>query len=132
MKSNTFLRPYGLVFDGPQFGMDKVTLQTVAKDIDDSLEVSWRPAYTIIMNNYFKEYTAVMLYKDDEDNTYHVSYFIDYPEKDIRHLRILLKKYGTKIDNYDIDNTLITVKNKEAAIYNYIMKYLEENNVVLK
>ncbi|MFX3643251.1 MAG: helix-turn-helix domain-containing protein [Candidatus Pristimantibacillus sp.] len=135
MKSNTFLRPYGFVFDGPDMEDEEANYEAIVQDINDSLAVDWHPAYTIIMNNYFTEYTVVIIYKEKdkaEDNRYHVSYFINFSEKNVKHLRVFLKKYGTKIDNFDIDSPLMTAKNKDAAVYNHIMKYLEENNITLK
>lgn len=127
MKANTFLKPYGLLFDGHK--TDNSSYKTVVDDIKDSISLEWEPFMLLMLNNHFKEYTVVVLYK--EENVYHCSYFIKYPEEDIKRLRVYLKTYGVKADNFDIDAPISTLKTKDHAIYNYLMKYFGESNTML-
>lgn len=123
MKANTFLKPYGFRFDEIKTGAHS-DYNHVLLDIKESLAADYKPILGLLLNYAFKEYTFVLVYQDGTE--YPCSCFYNFNEETIKPLRIQLKKYSFPIDNYDVDSSITSSTNKKQTLYNYLMKYLDE------
>lgn len=124
MKANTFLRPYGFCFNEIPYNKDAdSSYKLILQDIDANKSLGIKPQFVLILNYSLKEYTILVIYKESE--TYHCSYFLDFNEAHIKHLRYNLKNLGIKSDNFDIDSPVTLAKNKKMNLYNTIIKYLD-------
>lgn len=121
-KANTFLKPYGFLFDlVPQ---EISITKNVSEDIEMSLDMEWKPVFGLIFNFNFKEYTFVLLYQDD--TVYRCSCFLDFEYEELRLLKSNLKKRNILVDNFDIDVSIKNSGNPKLTIYNHLLKYFEE------
>lgn len=123
MKANTFLKPYGFRFD--EIETDVHSDHThVLLDFEESLAIDYKPVLGLLLNYSFKEYTFLLVYQDGTE--YPCACFYNFDEQSMKTLRIKLKKYNFPIDNYDIDSSISSSTNRKQTLYNYLMKYLDE------
>lgn len=126
MKANTFLKPFGFKFDEMETGTYS-DYKHVLLDLEESLAVDYKPVLGLLLNYGFKEYTFLLIYQDGTE--YPCSCFYNFDAETIKPLRVKLKKYNFPIDNYDVDASIISLPNRKQAIYNYLMKYLDEQTM---
>jgi hypothetical protein len=124
-KATTFLKPYG--FMPKLIKKSKTSFEDVRDDIQESKRADYVPEFGLLLNYGFKEYTFVLFNRTDR--IYHCSCFLNFKEDDISLLKKELRKIAVKVDNYDIDNSLDNVSNKELTIYNYLLKYFRNESI---
>lgn len=124
MKANTFLKPYGFKFNGIPFDHTAdESYKQILLDIEMSKALDLSPQFALILNHSFKEFTVLIIYKEEE--IYHCSYFLNFNESEIKILRYYLKNLGIRSDNFDIETSLIATKNKYLSLYSIIIQYLD-------
>lgn len=121
-KANTFLKPYGFLFD--LVSQEISITKNVSEDIEMSMDMDWKPVFGVIFNSNFKEYTFVLLYQDD--TVYRCSCFLNFEYEELRLLRRNLKQKNILVDNFDIDVSIMNSGNVKLTIYNHLLKYFEE------
>ncbi|MGN7403686.1 helix-turn-helix domain-containing protein [Cytobacillus praedii] len=126
MKANTFLKPYGFSFDEMKTDLYS-DFTHVLQDVERSLSLDYKPVLGLLLNYSLKEYTFLLVYQ--KENEFPCSCFYNFDEETIRTLRAKLKKYNIPIDNFDIDSPITSSNNKIQTIYNYLMKYLDEQSM---
>lgn len=128
MKANTFLRPYGFLFEEIK-PSQPTTLLDIEKHIELSKEFGQEPKFGLLLNYAFKEYTFVLAAK--KDNLYHCSYFIKFDESKILQLKKWLRTLNIFVDNYDIDTPISKSSNRKALINKYLNAYIREESGVI-
>lgn len=126
MKANTFLRPHGFRFDEIKTEGES-NYEDVLIDLEESDLIDYKPVLGLILNYSFREYTFILVYQDDSE--YPCSCFYDFDIESLRSLRIKSKKYNFSIDRFDIDSPISSSENKKQAIYNNLLKYLDEQSM---
>lgn len=123
MKANTFLRPYGFLFD--EVSIEDSMTRDVTNNIRERDEEGYTPLAGMLLNHAYKEYAFILINKKEQ--VYQCSYFLDFRSDDLTKLRTALQKRDITLVNYDIDNSIIASSNKDIALYHWIMKYFEDN-----
>jgi len=126
MKANTFLKPYGFKFDEMETGAQSNN-ENVLLDVEESISVEYKPVLGLLLNYSLKEYTFLFVYQNGTE--YPCSCFYNFDIETMKKLRIKLKKYNVFIDNFDIDSPIASSSNKQQTLYNYLMKYLDEQTM---
>lgn len=127
MKANSFLRPYGFFFEEFSGGLDTDT-QFVMNQIDKIQPHNFK--YAILLNYVLKEYTLVLI--NELDAKYQCLCFFDIDYTEIKSLRLALQKRFIHMDNYDVDYSLSSSKNRTMSIYNHLLKYLDGESILTK
>ncbi|MCG7320176.1 helix-turn-helix domain-containing protein [Brevibacillus laterosporus] len=123
MRANTFLRPYGFLFDVIDTG-ESSNVEHILNDIKTSKDLEYIPKFGLMLNYGFKEFTFLLI--NQQNQLFHTSCFCNFNESQIKMLRIHLKKMGIRFDNYDIDSPIYKAHNKKSLVYTYLIKYLNE------
>lgn len=126
MKANTFLKPYGFLFDEIETG-EYSNYKNILLDVEESVELNYKPILGLLLNYTLKEYTFLLVYQDG--TKFPVSCFFNFDIDGMKALRVQMKKYNIPIDNYDIDASINESKNIKQMLYNYLIKYLDEQTM---
>ncbi|TBL75986.1 helix-turn-helix domain-containing protein [Paenibacillus thalictri] len=124
MKANTFLKPYGFTFTEINPINSNHLASSIVQNIEASKKLGFNPQMVLILNHSLKEYTILVIYKNE--NNFICSYFLNFLESEIKILRYNLKNLSIKCDNLDIEHSLNSSKNKELSLYTLLQKYLDE------
>lgn len=123
MKANTFLRPFGFRIVEIEAG-NQTDYKNVLTDIEESLRLGYKPKLGLLLNYSFKEFTFLLVYQEGVE--YPCSCFYNFNAETTKMLRAHLKKYNFPIDNFDIDSSINSSQNKRQTLYNYLLRYLDE------
>ncbi|MEL4030518.1 helix-turn-helix domain-containing protein [Caldifermentibacillus hisashii] len=126
MKANTFLKPFGFKFDEMRTG-EQSDYKDVLFDVEESEKIEYKPVLGLMLNYALREYTFLLVYQDGTE--FPVSCFLNFDIEGMKALRVQLRRYNFPIDNYDIDKPISAAKNKKQALYNYLIKYLDEQSM---
>lgn len=122
-KANTFLKPFGFYIELIKTdGM--ADTKNVIDDIKINEDLNRKIKFCVILNYSFQEYTVLLI--SQEKKTYFCSCFLNFNEDEIKILKLQLKQNNIFVDYYDIETPIQKSSNKELTIYNYLLKYLEE------
>lgn len=130
MKANTFLRPYGFVIEVLETGLESGA-EDVYKDFSiQHIKNEHVPYFGLLLNYAFKEFTFLMIYKNNnankhQDALFHVSCFLNFSDVQIPKIRQGLKNRNIDMDNYDADYPVGSSKYKKLTIYSLITRYLD-------
>lgn len=125
MKANTFLKPYGFFINKEQIHFGE-NLSEIEEDVKFSKERKLIPEFALIMNYGLKELTLIIIYREPDSNRYTISCFFEFKFEKINEIRGILKKKNIRTDIHDLDYALKDTENMEIAIYNNLIKFLDE------
>lgn len=123
MKASTFLKPFGFRFIEIKIE-NQSDEENVLLDLTESEKINYKPVLGLVLNYAFKEYTFLLIYQDGIE--FPVSCFFNFNIERIKALREKIKKYNFPIDNYDVDISISKSKNIKQSLYNYLIRYLDE------
>lgn len=124
MKANTFLKPYGFKLQQIETG-NQSNYENVLLDIEESIKVGYKPILGLVLNYLSKEeHTFLIVYQDGTE--FPISYFLNFDISNLKLLRLKIKKYNVPVDSYDINSSIKKSQNKKQIIYNFLVKYLDE------
>ncbi|PGD90319.1 helix-turn-helix domain-containing protein [Bacillus wiedmannii] len=124
-KANTFLRPYGFVFE-LTFNTINV-VDDVLNTIEYNTSLGRKTMFGVLFNFNFKEYTFVLLNQDEQ--LYKCSCFLNFDYEELKDLKNRLKNIDIAIDNFDIDVSIMNSGNPKLTIYNSLLKYFDEEQI---
>ena len=126
MKANTFLKPFGFRFDEIETVIES-DFEDVLRDVEESIDLKYKPVLGLLLNYALKEYTFLMVYQNGAE--YPCSCFYNFDPETFKTLRIKLKKYNISFDNFDIDQDIDSATDKQHILYNALIKYLDEQSM---
>lgn len=123
MKSNTFLKPYGIFFEDDEIYHNTAPIQ-IENYIKESRE---NISFAIIFNNGIDESTLVLLKQDkNNQNLYSGTCFIDIGFEHTKKIKRFSERMGINCQSSDLELPLSKSSNLKQTIYSSIVSHLDK------